>query len=49
LDDGRVVREEVDLANLGMQDKKHLMERILKVFEDDNERFLQRLRDRTDR
>lgn len=49
LDDGRVVREEVDVANLGTQDKKQLMESILKVVEEDNERFLQRLRDRTNR
>ncbi|KAK4480407.1 hypothetical protein RD792_013480 [Penstemon davidsonii] len=49
LDDGRVVREEVDFANLGIQEKKHLMENILKVVEEDNEKFLLRLRDRTDR
>ncbi|XP_030532381.1 pleiotropic drug resistance protein 2 [Rhodamnia argentea] len=49
LDTGRVVQHEVDVTNLGMQDKKQLMESILKVAEDDNERFLRRLRDRTDR
>ncbi|KAL3523636.1 hypothetical protein ACH5RR_016470 [Cinchona calisaya] len=49
LEDGRSVREEVDVANLGVQDRKQLMESILKVVEEDNERFLQRLRDRTDR
>lgn len=48
LDDGKVVREEVDFANLGIQDKKHLTEYILKAVED-NESFLRRLRDRTDR
>lgn len=49
MDDGKVVREEVDFANLGNQEKKHLMENILKVVDEDNERFLLRLRDRTDR
>lgn len=49
LDTGRVVHNEVDVTNLGMQDKKQLMESILKVAEEDNERFLRRLRDRTDR
>ncbi|KAL3646512.1 Pleiotropic drug resistance protein 2 [Castilleja foliolosa] len=49
LDDGKVVREEVDFSYLGDQEKKHLLENILKVVEEDNERFLQRLRDRTDR
>ncbi|KAF8009457.1 hypothetical protein BT93_J0447 [Corymbia citriodora subsp. variegata] len=46
---GRVVRDEVDVTNLGTQDKKVLMERILKTVEEDNEKFLRRLRDRTDR
>lgn len=46
---GRLVHAEVDVANLGAQDKKQLMESILKVVEDDNEKFLQRLRNRTDR
>lgn len=49
LGDGRVVGEEVDVANLGFQERKQLRESILKVVDEDNERFLQRLRDRTDR
>ncbi|KAM7463815.1 hypothetical protein LguiA_031936 [Lonicera macranthoides] len=49
LDNGKIVHEQVDVANLGLQDKKQLMESILKVVEEDNERFLLRLRDRTDR
>nr|GLL40122.1 pleiotropic drug resistance protein 2-like [Ipomoea trifida] len=49
LDNGKVVHQEVDVQNLGMQDKKLLIESILKVVEEDNERFLRRLRDRTDR
>lgn len=46
---GRLISNEVDVADLGAQDKKQLMDSILKVVEDDNERFLRRLRDRTDR
>ncbi|KAF3960177.1 hypothetical protein CMV_015084 [Castanea mollissima] len=49
LDNGKVVHDEVDVTNLGMQDKKLLMESILKTAEEDNEKFLRRLRDRTDR
>ncbi|XWS56325.1 hypothetical protein CRYUN_Cryun09bG0076100 [Craigia yunnanensis] len=49
LDEGKVGYEEVDIANLDMQDKKNLMESILRVVEEDNERFLLRLRERTDR
>lgn len=49
LDDGRVGYAEVDVTNLGTHDKQHLIESILKVVEEDNERFLLRLRERTDR
>lgn len=49
LSNGRMVHSEVDVTNLGEQDKKQLMESILKVVEEDNEKFLQRLRNRTDR
>ncbi|GKV37528.1 hypothetical protein SLEP1_g45550 [Rubroshorea leprosula] len=49
LDNGIVVNNEVDVTKLGLQDKKMLMDSILKVAEDDNEKFLQKLRDRTDR
>ena len=46
---GRVFHDEVDVTKLGPQDKKQLMESILKVAEEDNERFLKRLRNRIDR
>ncbi|XP_030512931.1 pleiotropic drug resistance protein 2-like [Rhodamnia argentea] len=49
LDDGKVVQGEVDVTKLEMQDKKQLMDTVLKVVEEDNEKFLRRLRDRTDR
>ncbi|XP_051134658.1 pleiotropic drug resistance protein 2-like [Andrographis paniculata] len=40
---------DTDITNLGAQEKKKLMHRILQVVEDDNEKFLLRLRNRTDR
>lgn len=49
LENGRIAHEQVDIGHLGMEDRKTLMESILKFAEDDNERFLQRLRARTDR
>ncbi|KAG8380610.1 hypothetical protein BUALT_Bualt06G0033600 [Buddleja alternifolia] len=49
LDNGRVVHEEVDFANLGMQDKKHIMDSMVKAFEDDNEMLLLKLRERINR
>ena len=49
LDNGKVVIGEVDVTKLGVQEKKQLMESILNVVEDDNDKFLRRLRDRTDR
>ncbi|XP_061340275.1 pleiotropic drug resistance protein 2-like isoform X6 [Gastrolobium bilobum] len=45
LDDGKIVHEQ----RLGFRDNKVLMESILKVVEEDNEKFLHRLRDRVDR
>ncbi|XP_073127803.1 pleiotropic drug resistance protein 2-like isoform X2 [Henckelia pumila] len=49
LDNGRIVHEEVDFAHLSMQDKKQIMDGMVKAFEDDNERLLLRLRERIDR
>ncbi|KAA8516690.1 hypothetical protein F0562_016804 [Nyssa sinensis] len=49
LDDGKIVHDEIDVTKLGMQDKQKLMENILKVVEDDNENFLRKLRNRSDR
>lgn len=49
LSNGRIVHYEVDVTKLGADDKNKLMDSILKVVEDDNEKFLRRIRDRTDR
>ncbi|KAJ7981129.1 Pleiotropic drug resistance ABC transporter [Quillaja saponaria] len=49
MSNGRVVHSEIDITKLGSQDKKQLMESILKVVEEDNERLLKRLRNRIDR
>ncbi|XP_050226195.1 ABC transporter G family member 39-like [Mercurialis annua] len=50
VDNGNVIQiSEIDVRKLGMQDKKQLMDSILRVVEDDNEKFLLRLRERTDR
>ncbi|XP_059307691.1 pleiotropic drug resistance protein 2-like isoform X1 [Lycium ferocissimum] len=49
LDDGNIDYHEVDLVHLGLQDRKQLLESVLKFVEEDNERFLRRFRDRTDR
>lgn len=49
LDNGQIVHQEIDITTLGPQDKKLLMESILKVVEEDNEKFLNRVRARTDR
>ena len=46
---GKVVHEEVDVTKIGNEDKKLLINNILKVVEEDNERFLARIRARTDR
>ncbi|KAM0946167.1 putative ABC-transporter domain-containing protein [Dioscorea sansibarensis] len=47
-ENGKISSNELDVRRLGVQEKKVLMERILKVVEEDNERFLRRLRARID-
>ncbi|KAL2487195.1 ABC transporter G family member 39 [Abeliophyllum distichum] len=47
-ENGRVKADEVDVTKLDMDQKKQLMDSILKAVEEDNERFLSRLRDRID-
>ncbi|WVY95691.1 hypothetical protein V8G54_027842 [Vigna mungo] len=41
--------EEVDISNLGFQNRKKLLHAILTTVEQDNERFLRRMRERIDR
>ncbi|CAN6277935.1 unnamed protein product [Urochloa humidicola] len=41
--------EEVDIQGLGMQERKSLIERLIRTAEEDNERFLLKLRDRMER
>ncbi|PKA67166.1 ABC transporter G family member 39 [Apostasia shenzhenica] len=45
-EDGKAVSHEVDLDKLGLHERKILLDRIMKIVEEDNERFLKRLRDR---
>ncbi|KAK4286368.1 hypothetical protein QN277_002929 [Acacia crassicarpa] len=45
---GRVIRDEIDVTRLGPRDKEVLMGNVLKVVEQDNEKFLKRLRNRVD-
>ncbi|RWW87996.1 hypothetical protein BHE74_00003150 [Ensete ventricosum] len=47
-EDGRQLQE-VDIQRLGLQERKTLMERLVRVAEEDNERFLLKLKDRIDR
>ncbi|WVZ05234.1 hypothetical protein V8G54_018580 [Vigna mungo] len=49
LDDGKILRCQVDVDHLRLQDKKHLLDSVLKFVDDDNEKFLRKLRDRIDR
>lgn len=49
LDDGRMVHNEVDFTKLEILEKKQIVETLLKSVEEDNEKFLQRLKDRFDR
>ncbi|XP_031737941.1 pleiotropic drug resistance protein 2 isoform X2 [Cucumis sativus] len=49
MENGRVVEEVVDVTTMGFMERKELMERMVKVVEEDNEKFLRRMRERTDR
>ncbi|XP_057789350.1 pleiotropic drug resistance protein 2-like [Salvia miltiorrhiza] len=49
LDNGNVIHEEIDFDNLGVNNKKQIMDTMLKALEEDNERLLLRLRERIDR
>ncbi|XP_061343449.1 pleiotropic drug resistance protein 1-like isoform X2 [Gastrolobium bilobum] len=40
---------EIDIQKLGLQERRALLERLVKTAEEDNEKFLLKLRDRTDR
>ncbi|XP_022868530.1 pleiotropic drug resistance protein 1-like [Olea europaea var. sylvestris] len=40
---------EVDIQNLGFQDKRNLVDRLVNVVDEDNEKFLLKLRNRIDR
>ncbi|CAH1422570.1 unnamed protein product [Lactuca virosa] len=40
---------EVDIDNLGVEDRKHLLDRLVKTADEDNEKFLLKLRARLDR
>ncbi|XP_050366553.1 pleiotropic drug resistance protein 1-like [Argentina anserina] len=40
---------EIDIKNLGAIERKNVLERLVKVAEEDNERFLRKLKDRIDR
>ncbi|KAL7187490.1 hypothetical protein ACSBR1_037549 [Camellia fascicularis] len=40
---------EIDIKNLGVMERKNLLERLVKIAEDDNEKFLLKLKKRIDR
>lgn len=42
-------KEEVDIHDLDLHDRKRLLERLVRTAEEDNERFLLKLRDRMER
>ncbi|KAL0903814.1 hypothetical protein M5K25_025867 [Dendrobium thyrsiflorum] len=41
--------KEIDIEDLGFEERKELLERLVRVAEEDNEKFLMKLRDRMDR
>lgn len=49
LESGRFSYKEVDISKLDLQEKNKLLEGILRTVDEDNEKFLQKIRDRIDR
>ncbi|XP_031499770.1 pleiotropic drug resistance protein 2-like isoform X2 [Nymphaea colorata] len=49
MDDGKVVLGEVDVRRLGVAGRRQLLDNVLRAVEEDNEKFLLRLRERADR
>lgn len=47
--DGKVSQEEVDVRNLSHEDRQQIISKLLRVTEEDNERFLLKFRERIDR
>jgi hypothetical protein len=45
----RVVHEEVDVTKIGFEQRRQIIDNLLRVADQDNERFLKRLRARLDR
>ncbi|XP_015972150.1 pleiotropic drug resistance protein 1-like [Arachis duranensis] len=43
------VTSQIDVKKLGMQERRYLLERLVKIAEEDNEKFLLKLRNRIDR
>eukprot|EP00250_Pteridium_aquilinum_P005382 c15486_g1_i1 orf=631-5127(+) len=49
LEDGKVTTQAIDVRTLGIVEKQMLIDRLLKVTEEDNEKFLLKFRDRIDK
>jgi hypothetical protein len=45
----KIVHEEVDVRTFGFEERQQIIDRLLQVTEEDNERFLLKLRNRIDR
>lgn len=48
-ENNKVVHKEIDVRKLDMNDKQEFIDRIFKVTEEDNEKFLKKLRNRIDK
>ncbi|KAJ7531928.1 hypothetical protein O6H91_14G065000 [Diphasiastrum complanatum] len=47
-ENGRLIHEQKDVTKLGFEERQHIVEKILKVTDEDNERFLIKFRNRID-
>ena len=49
MEGGKVITQEINVTDLGMWERQMLIDRLLKVAEEDNEKFLNKLRNRIDK
>ena len=49
MEGGKAITQEINVTDLGMWERQMLIDRLLKVAEEDNEKFLNKLRNRIDK
>lgn len=49
LDNDKIEYKDVDIVNLGIEEKRHIVKSLFNIIEDDNEKLLLKIRERSNR